>query len=243
MGELEGRLALVTGASRGIGRAVAVALAQAGCDLVVNFRERQVDATETVRLVESIGRRAYAIRADVSRPEDVTRLADVVDREFGPVEVLINNAGQARPVPLDALTLSDFDEAIAVNLRSAFLVTQAFLPSMRSRRFGRIVFLSSVAAQVGGVVGPHYAASKAGLSGLAHAYASLLAKDGITANVLAPALIETEMVTNNPNARPGLIPIGRFGQPEEVASLVAAVAANGYLTGQTINPNGGWFMT
>ena len=145
--------------------------------------------------------------------------------------------------PWDALTVDDFDAALAVNLRSAFLVTQAFLPGMRRLGRGRIVYLSSVAAQVGGVVGPHYAASKAGLHGLAHAYASILAKEGVTANVVAPALIETEMVTNNPRARPDLIPVGRFGRVEEVADLVVAVAANAYLTGQTVNVNGGWYFS
>jgi 3-oxoacyl-[acyl-carrier protein] reductase len=114
---------------------------------------------------------------------------------------------------------------------------------MRQRRWGRLIFLSSVAAQVGGVVGPHYAASKAGLAGLAHAYAALLAREGITANVIAPALIDTEMVRNNPRARPDLIPLGRFGTVEEVADLVVSLAANGYITGQTINVNGGWHMS
>ncbi len=243
MEDLRGRVALVTGASRGIGRAVALALAGAGCDVAVNYRERHDEAAATVLDVLALGRRASLVRADVAWPEDVDRMAGQVVGELGPVDVLINNAGQARPMALDRLTLAEFDEAIAVNLRSAFLVTQAFLASMRERRFGRIVFLSSVAAQVGGVIGPHYAASKAGLSGLAHAYASLLAREGITANVVAPALIETEMVTGNPKARPELIPIGRFGRVEEVASLVATIAANGFLTGQTINPNGGWYMT
>ena len=132
---------------------------------------------------------------------------------------------------------------IAVNLRSAFLVTQAFLPAMRRKRWGRLIYLSSVAAQVGGVVGPHYAASKAGLSGLMHAYASRLAGEGITANVVAPALIDTDMVRHNPRARPDLIPVGRFGRSEEVAEMIVAIARNGYITGQTINVNGGWYFT
>ncbi len=243
MDDLTGRVALVTGASRGIGRAIAEALAGLGSDVAINYRERRDEAAETLAAVESRGRRGVLVRADVAREDDVARMAETVGRDLGPVDVLVNNAGQARPMPLDRLTVGAFDEAIAVNLRSAFLVTQAFLPGMRDRRFGRIVFLSSVAAQVGGVIGPHYAASKAGLSGLAHAYASLLAREGITANVVAPALIETEMVTSNPRATPNLIPIGRFGRVEEVAALVATIAANGYLTGQTINPNGGWYMT
>jgi 3-oxoacyl-[acyl-carrier protein] reductase len=114
---------------------------------------------------------------------------------------------------------------------------------MRARRWGRIINLSSVAAQVGGVVGPHYAASKAGLLGLTHSYAALLAKEGITANAIAPALILTEMVTSNLKARPDLIPVGRFGDPEEVAEVALALARNGYITGQTINLNGGWVMS
>jgi 3-oxoacyl-[acyl-carrier protein] reductase len=117
------------------------------------------------------------------------------------------------------------------------------LPGMRQRKWGRIINLSSVAAQLGGVIGPHYAASKAGAIGLTHAYAALLAKEGITANAIAPALIETEMVTSNPKARADLIPVGRFGTVEEAAEVVVMLASNGYITGQTISVNGGWYMT
>jgi 3-oxoacyl-[acyl-carrier protein] reductase len=131
----------------------------------------------------------------------------------------------------------------ADNLKSVFLVTQAVLPGMRSRRWGRMINLSSVAAQLGGVVGPHYAASKAGVLGLTHSYATLLAKEGITANAIAPALIATEMVANNPNARPDLIPLGRLGTVQEVAEVAVMLASNGYITGQTINVNGGWYMS
>jgi 3-oxoacyl-[acyl-carrier protein] reductase len=113
---------------------------------------------------------------------------------------------------------------------------------MRATQWGRIINLSSVAAQTGGVVGPHYAASKAGIMGLTHSYAHLLAKEGITVNCIAPALIETEMVTSNPNAKPDLIPVGRFGTVEETADVAVMLARNGYITGQTINVNGGWYM-
>ena len=132
---------------------------------------------------------------------------------------------------------------IAVNLTSCFILTQAVLPAMRRRKWGRIINLSSVAAQVGGVVGPHYAASKAGIIGLTHAYASRLAREGITVNAIAPALIETEMVTSNLGARPDLIPVGRFGLPAETAAVALMLAQNGYITGQTISVNGGWYMT
>jgi 3-oxoacyl-[acyl-carrier protein] reductase len=149
----------------------------------------------------------------------------------------------AHPAPIDRAGEGQWDEAIATNLTSAFLITQGLVGGMRARRWGRLIFLSSVAAQVGGVVGPHYAASKAGLHGLMHYYAAHLAKDGVTANAIAPALIGTEMVTSNPNAKPGIIPVGRFGDVAEVASVVRLLAENAYVTGQTINVNGGWYAS
>ncbi len=243
MSDLSGRVALVTGASRGIGRAVALGLARAGCDVSINYRHRAEEAGVTAREVEETGRRALVVPGDVADPEAVARMVETVEGGLGPIDVLINNAGVAAPRPLDALTVADFDASIAVNLRSAFLLTQRVLPSMRQRGFGRLIFLSSVAAQVGGVVGPHYASAKAGLSGLAHAYASLLAREGITSNVVAPALIDTEMVRNNPRARAEILPVGRFGTVDEVADAVVMIAANAFITGQTINVNGGWYMT
>jgi len=170
-------------------------------------------------------------------------MVETVQQRLGEIDILVNNAGIGRPQPLSEITERDWDEVVAINLKSMFLVTQAVLPGMRSRRWGRIINLSSVAAQLGGVVGPHYAASKAGALGLTHSYATLLAKEGITANAIAPALIGTEMVTQNPNARPDLIPLGRLGTVEEVAGVAVMLASNGYITGQTINVNGGWYMS
>jgi 3-oxoacyl-[acyl-carrier protein] reductase len=155
----------------------------------------------------------------------------------------VNNAGIARPQAIEDITEADWDETLTVNLKSCFLMTQAALPGMRSRQWGRIVNISSVAAQIGGVIGPHYAASKAGMLGLTRSYAQRLAKEGITVNAIAPALVETDMVTSNPNARPSLIPVGRFGLPAEVAQIAVMLATNGYVTGQTINMNGGWYMS
>jgi 3-oxoacyl-[acyl-carrier protein] reductase len=240
---LAGQIALVTGASRGIGRAVAVALARAGADVAVNYQTREAEAEATRRLIEATGRRTLVVRADGSKPDEVDRLVGDVASGRGDVTVLVNNAGRTRPQPLDQISERDWHEIIAANLTSAFLVTQRVLPAMRARGWGRLIFLSSVAAQLGGVVGPHYAASKAGLIGLAHAYAGLLAREGITSNAIAPALVRTEMVTSNPRARADLIPVGRFGEIDEVASAALLLATNGYMTGQTINVNGGWYMS
>jgi 3-oxoacyl-[acyl-carrier protein] reductase len=242
-GEIAGKVALVTGGNRGIGRATALALAAAGVDVGVNYRRHEEEALEVCREIEALGRRAVAVQANVAVAAEVTRMVGAVREALGPIQILVNNAGVIRPQPVEEITAADWDELIAVNLTSAFLVTQAVLPDMRERRWGRIINLSSVAAQLGGVVGPHYAASKAGLHGLTHGYAAMLAKEGITANAIAPALIETEMVTSNPRARADLIPVGRFGAVDEVAAVVVMLAGNGYITGQTINVNGGWYMS
>jgi 3-oxoacyl-[acyl-carrier protein] reductase len=222
---------------------MALALADAGCDVAVNYRDRAEAADHVRAAVEKTGRRALALQADVSDAKQVDALVSGVEREFGPVEILINNAGVARPQQLQDITEQDFDDMLRINLKSAFLVTQRVLPSMRAARFGRIVNVTSVAAQVGGVVGPHYAASKAGMIGLTHGYANLLVREGITVNAIAPALIETEMVTSNMRAKPDIIPVGRFGTADEVASVAVMLAGNGYITGQTINVNGGWYMS
>jgi 3-oxoacyl-[acyl-carrier protein] reductase len=240
---LSGRIALVTGASRGIGRAIAEAFAVEGADVAISYHSRPQDAADARQAIEAHGRRAVAVRADVSQAAEVDRLVAEVERHLGPIDILVNNAGITRPQPLDAITEQDWRDLIAVNLTSAFLVTQRVVPGMKARQWGRIILISSVAAQLGGVVGPHYAASKAGLLGLMHSYAALLAKDGITSNAIAPALIQTEMVTSNPRARADLIPVGRFGTVDEVASAAVLLATNGYMTGQTLNVNGGWYMT
>ncbi len=242
MESLEGKVALVTGGSRGIGRAVALALADAGADVAVDYRAREAQAEEVRARVEASGRRCVAVRADVSSPAEVALMVGIVQRALGPVAILVNNAGVARPRAVEEITERDWDEAIDVNLKSVFLVTQAVLPGMRAGKWGRIVNLSSTAAQTGGIVGPHYTASKAGVLGLTRAYAALLAPEGITVNAVAPALIETEMIAGNPKARPDRIPVGRFGTAEEVAGVVVMLARNGYITGQTVNVNGGLYL-
>ena len=241
--KLQNRVALVTGASRGIGRAIAIALAEAGANIAVNYREKKVSAEEVREEINKLGRSAIALQADVSLATEVERLVSSTERELGPVDILVNNAGIAQVKPFHELTEADWDEIQRVNLKSAFLLTQRVLPGMRQRHWGRIINLSSVAAQTGGVIGPHYAASKAGLIGLTHSYASLLAKEGITVNAIAPALIETDMVTSNPNASQARLPVGFFGAPEELGRAAVLLAESDFITGQTISVNGGWYMT
>lgn len=243
MPALDGKIALVTGASRGLGRAIAIALAEAGADIAVNYQFAAEPAKEVEQFIRRLGRRALLVQADVSDAKEVSRMMDAVERSLGAPLILVNNAGIARVQPLEEITERDWDEILKVNLKSVFLVTQRVLPAMRAAKFGRIINLSSVAAQVGGVVGPHYAASKAGMIGITHAYASLLAKEGITANAIAPALIDTDMVRANLRARKDIIPVGRFGESDEVSSVAVMLASNGYITGQTINVNGGWYMS
>jgi 3-oxoacyl-[acyl-carrier protein] reductase len=237
--DLKGKIALVTGASRGIGQAIALALAKEGVDVAVNYRVRRNEAEFVRDQIEKLGRRAIAVGADVSSAADVARMAETVQRELGTASILVNNAAIIRPRPLEEITEQNWDEVVDVNLKSQFLVTQALLPGMRARKWGRIINLSSVAAQIGGWNGPHYAASKAGVFGLTHAYASLLVKEGITVNTIAPAMVVTEMVTGNPSLQPSIIPMGRFGLVEEVAEVAVMLAKNGYITGQTYNVNGG----
>jgi 3-oxoacyl-[acyl-carrier protein] reductase len=243
METLKGKIALVTGGSRGIGAAVALSLAEAGADLAVNFRTRAAEAETVCNAIRKLGKRALAIQADVSQSDQVREMVTQIDRELGAVNILVNNAGMARQIKLEDIAEADWEEHINVNLKSAFLVTQAVLPQMRAQRWGRIINISSTAAQTGGLVGPHYAASKAGMLGLTHSYAALLAKEGITANTVCLALVETDMLRANPRATSSVIPIGRFGNVDEVASVVLMLAENAYMTGQTVNPNGGWYFS
>src|SRR5437764_365999 len=236
--DLSARVALVTGGSRGIGAAVALELAELGAAVAVNYRERADDAEAVVAKIKSGGGSAMAIAADVSQTAAVTTLLEQVAKALGPIDILVNNAGIAIPRGLDELSESDFDRTVMVNLKSAFLCTQAVLPSMRARQWGRIVNISSGAARGAGAIGPHYNASKAGMEGLTRGYAARLVKEGITVNAVAPSLIETDMMRGRPDLA-SRIPLGRLGHPEEVAQAALLVLGNDYMTGQTIFLNGG----
>ena len=236
---LDGRVALVTGASRGIGRAVALALVEHGARVAVNYVSRAADADAVVNAITANGGMALAVRADVSDGAAVAAMIATVTAQFGPIDILVNNAGIALRRGVDDLTEADFDRTIAVNLKSAFLCTQAVVPGMRERGWGRIVNISSGAARGAGVVGAHYNASKAGMEGLTRGYAARLASAGVTVNAVAPSLIQTDMSTVFPAGTAKRIPVGRMGTPEEVAQVVVMVLANPYMTGQTVQVNGG----
>lgn len=238
--DLRGRIALVTGGSRGIGKAIATALADAGADVAVNYRERAGEAVKVVATIRSSGRRATAVAGDVSQGESVRNMVARVVDELGPIDILVNNAGTGTIRGLDELDEAEFDRTIAINLKSAFLCTQAVLPSMRARRWGRIVNISSAAARGPGIVGVHYNASKAGLEGLTRGYASRLAKEEITVNAVAPGPIDTELAEPLKEMSVATrIPVGRFGTADEVAQAVLMVIGNAFITGQTIALNGG----
>jgi 3-oxoacyl-[acyl-carrier protein] reductase len=234
--DLQGRVALVTGASRGIGRAIALALAERGAAVAVNFQARAEDADAVVAQIRDAGGRAVAVRADVSMSPQVNEMGARVESELGPVDILVNNAG----VAVTGIREEDFDRGIAVNLKSAFLCTEAVLPAMIARHWGRIVNISSGAARGPGLLGVVYNASKAGLEGLTRGYASRVAKDGITVNAIAPGPTDTEM--GAPLKAGGVearIPVGRMGQGDDVAQATVMVIGNEFITGQTIAVNGG----
>ncbi len=236
--DLSAHVALVTGASRGIGAAVALTLAELGAAVAVNYRERADDAEAIVARIKAGVGRAIAVAADVSQAASVAGLVEKITSALGPIDSLVNNAGVAIVRGVDDLTEDDFDRTIAVNLKSAFLCAQAVLPAMRARKWGRIVNISSGAARGAGAIGVHYNASKAGMEGLTRGYAARLVKEGITVNAVAPSLIETDMMRGRTDLARN-IPLGRMGQADEVAQAVAMVLGNDYMTGQTIVLNGG----
>ena len=238
--DLAGRVALVTGASGGIGRALSRRLAGAGAAVAVAYSASPDAAAEVVAAITANGGRAVALQADLRGPAAPAELVAAAEAALGPVDLLLANAGQGRRATLAQVTVADFDATIAVNLRAPFLLAQRTLPGMVERGFGRVLFMSSIAGLIGGVIAPDYAASKAGLHGLTHFLAGAVAADGVTVNALAPALIaDTGMLPGAPAELAKRIPVGRLGTPAEVADLALAVLRNGYITNQVISVDGG----
>jgi 3-oxoacyl-[acyl-carrier protein] reductase len=237
---LRDRVALVTGGSGGIGQAVALALAAEGVAVAVSYSSQPDAAEKVVTQITSPGGRAVALRADLRTAGAPGELVTAAEDALGPIDLLVSNAGMGRRRSLEEISAAEFDETMAVNLRAPFLLAQRVLPGMAERRFGRALFVSSVAAFTGGIVGPHYASSKAGLHGLIHFLASRFAADGITVNGLAPALITgTGMLPGEPAELAQRIPVGRLGRPAEVADLALAILRNAYVTNQVVSVDGG----
>ena len=244
---MNGTVALVTGASRGIGRATAVRLAAAGADVAVNYHSR-ADASdsavgETLRLASAHGATAIAFDADVSDARAVGELVADVEAQLGPIGVLVNNAGIEHPAPITEATEQQWDETIAVNLKAQFLLARAVVPGMRALGAGRIVNVSSELALVGRAGNAAYCASKAGIIGLTKALARELAGDGVLVNCVAPGPTDTDLLPESERT-PDLIaqiPLGRIGTPEEVAAVICFLAGpeNTWTTGQVLSPNGG----
>ncbi len=247
MGKLSGHVALVTGGTRGIGRAVALRLAADGADVAV--ASRSSDGGPVVRELEGLGVRALAVRGDVAEPEAVRRWVEEVRRALGPVDILVSNAAMADPAYRNAweMTPDSWERMIRVNLSGVYHCCAAVIPGMLSQGWGRIVNIASTSGISGGTSGAHYAASKGGVIALSKALANELAARGITVNVVAPSKIDTEMFreVNDAEARAATIrriPVGRLGRPEEIAEAVAYFAGpkSGYTTGQVLIVSGGY---
>ena len=245
---LTGKVALVTGASRGIGQATAIELAKAGADVVVNFIGNEAVAQETVEKIEALGRKAIKIKANVGDADDVQAMVDEAIATFGHIDILVNNAGITRDGLLIRMKDSDWDEVLNINLKGVYLVTKAVAKLMVKQRAGRIINMTSVSGVTGNVGQANYAAAKAGVIGFTKTCAKELAARGITVNAIAPGFIETAMTDVLPEkikeGIAGTIPFGRMGQPEEIANVVTFLASDfaSYITGQVLNVDGGMVM-
>jgi 3-oxoacyl-[acyl-carrier protein] reductase len=245
---LDERVALVTGGSRGIGRAIALSLATTGATVIVNYRGNQAAADETVASIEAAGGKAVAIQADVANGEDVERLFKEVSERFGRIDILVNNAGITRDTLMLRMKDDDWDAVMDTNLRGLFLCTRAALRPMTRARWGRIINITSVVGLMGNAGQANYAAAKAGIIGFSKSVAREIGSRSITVNAVAPGFIDTELTAVlGPDTREALIkqiPLGRLGTPEDVASLVTFLASEqaAYITGQTFNTDGGMVM-
>ena len=234
--QLAGRVALVTGASGGIGAAIARELTAAGATVALGFSTSGERARELAR---ELGGEARAFGADLEDPGAPGELVAGVEREVGPIDLLVANHGVAVKAPYEDVTAEMFDRTVAINLRAPFLLAREVLPGMRRRGYGRILFVSSIAGLRGGVIGPDYAASKAGLHGLTHFLASWVATDGVTVNSIAPGFVETEMLPGDPLKLGATIPIGRVGRPDEIARMAIAILSNAFVTNKVLTIDGG----
>ncbi|MCM0626328.1 MULTISPECIES: 3-oxoacyl-[acyl-carrier-protein] reductase [unclassified Lysinibacillus] len=248
MRKLEGKVAVVTGASRGIGRAIALKLAEEGAKVVVNYSGSQAKAEEVVAMIQENGGEAIAVQASVSQTEEVTALMDAAVKTYGSLDILVNNAGITRDNLLMRMKEDEWDDVLNTNLKGVFLCTKAVTRQMMKQRAGRIINISSIVGVAGNAGQANYVAAKAGVIGLTKTTAKELASRNILVNAIAPGFIETEMTEQLPeDIKQGMltqIPLAKLGQPEDIAKAVAFLASEdaNYMTGQTLHIDGGMVM-
>ena len=246
--KLEGRTALVTGGSRGIGRAIATALAKEGADVAINYQSNDAAAAEVVEEIQQMGRQAVTAKADVSDPYDTFRMAEAVIEKFGHIDILVNNAGVTSDKSFINMDHATWRKVLAINLDGVFNCTKVFIDQMVEQHYGRVVNITSVIGQIGNFGQANYAASKAGMDAMTKSLAKELARKGITVNAVAPGFIETEMVLEIPESAQNKlleqIPLRRFGKVDEVAQMVVFLCSSDgdYVTGAELEVNGGLFM-
>ncbi len=245
---LEGRVAIVTGGARGIGKAIGTALAKEGVDIVVADIDLPT-AEETAQAIEALGVEALALRVDVADRESVQRMVEAVLERFGRIDILVNNAGICPLRPFEEISEEEWDRVLDVNLKGAFLCSQAVGKVLRRNGWGRIINIASVAGQIGGVkVGAHYADSTGGMIAMTLCLARHYARYGITVNAIAPATVATDMIRDwseeDKRELVASIPLGRLGQPEDVAAAVVFLASDAasFITGEVLDVNGGFLM-
>lgn len=245
---LAGKVALITGASRGIGQAVALEMARAGADIAVNYSGSEAAAQATVDQVKALGRKAIMVKANVADADEVVAMVEAVQAEFGHIDILVNNAGITRDTLLMRMKDSDWDDVININLKGVYLVTKAVSKLMMKQRSGRIINMSSVVGVTGNAGQANYSASKAGVIGFTKTCAKELASRGILVNAIAPGFIHTDMTDVLPDkvkeATLAAIPLHRMAEPKEVASVAVFLASEyaSYITGQVLNVDGGMVM-